>query len=151
MRGERPVHSGTQSEKFRQLTVAKNIRARVAQRMLRRGEDAYPQAASRPAGLVPKPLGRISRVCFLGDVVRAMAQPPPEVGVVEGASKCRAADLVIVNGVEKLFRPPSPAWVVDLAYVVGFGRPVVALGAWQAAKGVPSAIHAKDQGSAGAA
>ena len=138
-------------DKFRQATVTKNMRARVAQGMLRRGRDWFPQLVSRPAGSVPKPLTGISRVCFLGEVVPAMAQPTREVSVVEGAHRCKDADLVIVNGVEKLFRPPSLAWVVNLAYVVGLGRPVFAASVWKAAKRLPSAIPAKDQGSAGAA
>ena len=125
---------------FRKATVAKNLRARVAQGLLRRGLDAFPTMTSRPAGSVAKPLVGISRVCFLGEVGSASAAA----SVVEGQGRCQCADLVVVNGLEKLFRPPNPAWVVDLAYVVGLGRPVVASSVWHAAQGVPSAIPAKE-------
>ena len=95
----------------------------------------------------PRKLQGVTRVCWL--------EPPAEdcpqaafLGTERGANKCRHAELVITDEVNKLSDgqtlSANKQLVVDLIYIIALGKPVVTANAWRMAGGRPNDVAASD-------
>ena len=96
---------------------------------------------------MPRKLQGVTRVCWL--------EPPAEdcpqaafLGTDRGADKCRHAELVITDEINKLSDgqtlSANKQLVVDLIYIIALGKPVVTATAWRMAGGRPNDVAASD-------
>ena len=101
----------------------------------------------RHGAAMPRKLQGVTRVCWL--------EPPAEdcpqaafLGTARGADKCRRAELVITDEINKLSDgqtlSANKQLVVDLIYIIALGKPVVTATAWRMAGGRPNDVAASD-------
>ena len=103
--------------------------------------------AFKRGAATPRKLEGVTRVCWL--------EPPAEdcpqaafLGTDRGADKCRRAELVITDEINKLSDcqtlSANKQLVVDLIYIIALGKPVVTANAWRMAGGRPNDVAASD-------
>ena len=103
--------------------------------------------AFKRGAATPRKLKGVTRVCWL--------EPPAEdcpqaafLGTDRGADKCRHAELVITDEINKLSDgqtlSANKQLVVDLIYIIALGKPVVTATAWRMAGGRPNDVAASD-------
>ena len=103
--------------------------------------------AFKRGAATPRKLEGVTRVCWL--------EPPAEdcpqaafLGTARGAEKCRHAELVITDEINKLSDgqtlSANKQLVVDLIYIIALGKPVVTATAWRMAGGRPNDVAASD-------
>ena len=95
------------------------------------GQKSHAMPALRRAGAKEPTIAGAESIAFLDVVANT---PRRGLTLYEGVHAARAADLIIIPSVQKLFTSVSVEWAVHLLYITALGKPVLCIKAWHTAE-----------------